>query len=683
MRWKCSSGGNLDKGVTLEKGLPCAVKKRTPVLLELENGGSIDLTNVIEARLNASWDAQLNAYKNNGPLGTTWDWIKDITDLGDSFGKISQMHDNEWDLFRQFHAGNPNKEEVFKKLTGIEYTPDNLEKFINGEILLPSEEAVKNYLDGQEVAVDIMADVCAGGAAFVVAAVSVGGTVFTGGTSLAGIALAAGTGSCIKVLIKGCDAKSAGREYTLQDIAYDSVTGAFSGALAPVTAGIGNAANNFVLKGGRIVLAKAMGKEAIKEGTKLTTKQAVAQAAITTTAKTVEFVVDGSLGGGIDNAFRTGINGGNAEEILDAGITGAKYSAVLGPVMGHAGHAVGKGFCLLKGAVKHADDIAPTSTPKSTRTELREKIASGQKVFQNSDITILKGRLKAPSSKFAETDEAYKALIQKNEAALLAIHLKHAGNSSRTEFIKDVYNIFIKDMDLEGIAPRLEIDPNFPAYGAFDALNRKITINSNYIDKEIIDTIAHELNHFIQFKEMVLTGSDGLERYAHNSVVAYFNRLNKEGKLKEFSQTEFNEMFADQVRNDIATLKRQYSDLMIDPRYPKNTDPNNYYYQKANQYSVGEATYTPERDNILEIESWRRGNLVGDLYNSLTDGSPRDRQIVSGIHNWLMEVNPNISHQDLCDLVADALVISRQPECRLYSVDGFVKYYKQIILNSN
>ncbi|MBP3490520.1 hypothetical protein J6K35_01495, partial [bacterium] len=372
----------------------------TPDIVVTKNGKNISLNKTIQNRLNRLTTNLKKAEDENGFIGKGWSGFKNLTGIGDSSDKVRELQKAEQKLLSQFNANSKNKEKIFLQLTGQKYSQENLLKFLNGEIKLKSELALTGYKEGQKMAVDVTADVVSGVVSFGVYTAAVAAAPFTGGASIAlGVAAAAGTGALVKTGLKYADAKSGGRKYTLKDAGHDVATGAFSGALAPVTAGAGGAV-------GKVVTVQA-GKAGLKAG------------AAKAVAFTAEVSTDGAIGGGVDNAFRTAVDGGSAEEILDAGITGAKYGAVLGPVMGWAGKAVGKTYKVTKGVLKKADDVVPTPTakpkatpeyeldefgqvhlkngaePVKTEVEITGKLEDGQPIIKDADDNALAAKKKA------------------------------------------------------------------------------------------------------------------------------------------------------------------------------------------------------------------------------------------------------------------------------------------------
>lgn len=124
----------------------------------------------------------------------------------------------ERDMLKQLRQPNAKiDQKQFEKITGQKYTKANLEKFKKGEFSQASQK-VAGYQEGQEMAVDVVADVAAGAASFTIYTLSIAAAPFTGGGSIAlGVALAAGTGALVKTGVKYSDAVSGGRKYTLND----------------------------------------------------------------------------------------------------------------------------------------------------------------------------------------------------------------------------------------------------------------------------------------------------------------------------------------------------------------------------------------------------------------------------------------------------------------------------------
>ena len=211
------------------------------------DGKTYNFNKTLENRINNVSINLQKAENSNGFIGSSWNGFKNLTGIGDSSDEVREQQKSEKKLFQQFNNNVKRRPEIFKKLTGADYTPENIEKFIKGEIKLKSEQALNDYKEGQDMAADVGADIVSGIAAVGIYTAAVAAAPFSGGTSIAvGIAAAGASAAAIKTGLKAADAASGGREYTLKDVGHDAVTGAFSGIIAPVTGGIGGAAGKTI-----------------------------------------------------------------------------------------------------------------------------------------------------------------------------------------------------------------------------------------------------------------------------------------------------------------------------------------------------------------------------------------------------------------------------------------------------
>ncbi len=315
------------------------------------------------------------AESKNGFIGKAWSGFKNFTGIGDGSDKVREKLKQEKELLKQFSSDTKKRTEIFKELTGEVYNKENFNRFINGEIKLKSEIALESYKEGQDMACDITGDLVSGVGAVGLYSLAVATIPVTGGLSLAaatitGAGLAVTGGGIIKTLVKHADAKSGGREYDSKQ--RDIATGAFSGLLAPFTAGLGGAIGKTV--------ATKLGAEVFKQGTKQAVntglnhlasasrifnggiKEGLKNAVLNpagysyggTVGKQVlaygaEMASDGMMGGAVDTAFRTAYDGGDADEVLLASLEGGIGGFFLAPILGggmklagKSGHYIGK-----------------------------------------------------------------------------------------------------------------------------------------------------------------------------------------------------------------------------------------------------------------------------------------------------------------------------------------------------
>lgn len=631
-------------------------KKSKPLKAKNPSLGQLD-QNI--AKLN-NQEKKLNKIKKEqGFIGKGWDWFKNKTGIGDSSNKAQMQINAERDMLKQLRQPNTKiDQKQFEKITGQKYTKANLEKFKKGEFSHASQK-VAGYQEGQEMAVDVVADVAAGAASFTIYTLSIATAPFTGGGSIAlGVALAAGTGALVKTGVKYADVVSGGRKYTLNDAKKDASTGAVSGLLAPITAGVGGAIGKTVATKLGLQTIKTVGKEiaedVVENGFKQTLKTSMMSpgafkyvgegAGKKILAYGSEVVTDGVLNGGIDNGFRTAINGGSLSDVAKATGEGALFAPLVGLGLKGTGHVLYRGIG--KKFITQGKEVI-----ENKRIKLKQKMAQGNKVLQNSNTSIPKGALKAPSSKFAETDEAFVNIVRNNKQAIIELNKK-----SGDDFIQGAFALCKKAMGLEGAPIKLKIissGPNYSSAGQKLEESAGIAINRNWQNgnkAELFGAICHELNHMLQYKEMYL-----------NSIINDENLIMSKSFIDWIGKQE--EFFNGHLENYYDKAKI-YSDNFL----------NNYIEPDVN--------FIAYKKQPVEAESSRRGELVCDAYNQVIQNSsanikldPLERQATQQIINNIKRKYPNATIDALQEVANDAIATMRQPEFSNYTVDKFVSYF--------
>lgn len=293
-----------------------------PLVIKTSDGKNFNINQILDNRINKISENLEKAENSNGFIGKAWSGFKNLTGIGDSSDDVRGLIDTEKTLLKEFNANKKKRPEIFKQLTGVDYSPNNLLKFANGQIKLKSEVALNKYKEGQKMAVDITSDMVSGVVAYGIAAACVAGGIaaapFTAGASLGavavGVGIAAGAGAATKVAVKAFDAYTGGREYTLKEASKDAVIGGVSGALAPITIGAGGAVASTTAK----VAPKII-------------------------ANTARYSVEGAMFGAVDGGTRAALEGESLKDVAIATGEGAIGGAIVGNVMGHGGSAIGKG----------------------------------------------------------------------------------------------------------------------------------------------------------------------------------------------------------------------------------------------------------------------------------------------------------------------------------------------------
>lgn len=630
-------------------------KKSKPLKAKSPSLGQLD-QNI--AKLN-NQEKKLNKIKKEqGFIGKGWNWFKNKTGLGDSSNKAQMQINAERDMLKQLRQPNAKiDQKQFEKITGQKYTKANLEKFKKGEFSQASQK-VAGYQEGQEMAVDVVTDVAAGAASFTIYTLSIAAAPFTGGGSIAlGGALAAGTGALVKTSVKYADAVSGGRKYTLNDAKKDASTGAVSGLLAPITAGAGGAIGKTVATKLGLQTIKTVGKEigedVVENSFKQTLKTSLQNPGAfkfvgegvgkKTLAYGSEVLADGVINGGIDNGFRTAVNGGSLSDVAKASGEGALFAPLVGLGMKGTGHVLSRGIG--KKIIAQGKDII-----ENKRMLLKQKMAQGNKVSQNCNTYIPKGSLKAPSPKFAETDEAFINIVRNNKQAILELNKK-----SGDDFIKGAFALCKKAMGLEDAPIKLKIigsGSNYSSVGDNMGKSAGIAINRNWQNgnkAELFAAICHELNHQFQYKEMYI-----------NSTLND-KHLNMSKNLTDWIDKHIEFLDGHENYYDKAEI---YSDNFI------------------NHYIEPDVNFDAYRQQPVEAESMRRGELVRDAYNQVIQDNhtnikldPLERQATQQIINNIKRKYPNATIEALQEVANDAIATMRQPEFSNYTVDKFVSYF--------
>lgn len=631
-------------------------KKSKPIKAKGARLGVVD-QNIV--KLNNQEKRLKKTKKEQGFIGKGWDWLKNKTGIGDSSDKAQMQINAERDMLKQLRQPNAKiDQKQFEKITGQKYTKANLEKFKKGEFSQASQK-VAGYQEGQEMAVDVVTDVAAGAASFTIYTLSIAAAPFTGGGSIAlGGALAAGTGALVKTSVKYADAVSGGRKYTLNDAKKDASTGAVSGLLAPITAGAGGAIGKTVATKLGLQTIKTVGKEIGEDVVENSFKQTLKTSMMSpgafkyvgegagkkVLAYSSEVITDGALNGGIDNGFRTAVNGGSLLDVAKASGEGALFAPLVGLGMKGTGLVLSRGIG--KKFVTHGKEVI-----ENKRMLLKQKMAQGNKVLQNSNTSIPKGALRAPSSKFAETDEAFINIVRNNKQAILELNKK-----SGDDFIKGAFALCKKAMGLEDAPIKLKIigsGSNYSSVGDNMGKSAGIAINRNWQNgnkAELFAAICHELNHQFQYKEMYINST--LNDKHLNMSKNLRNWINKQDEFFD----NHNQYYDDKAKI--------YSDNFI------------------NHYIEPDVNFVAYRQQPVEAESMRRGELVRDAYNQVIQNSsanikldPLERQAAQQIINNIKRKYPNATIEALQEVANDAIATMRQPEFSNYTVDKFVSYF--------
>ncbi len=373
--------------------------------------------------------------KEQGFIGKSWDWLKNKTGIGDGSDKAQSQINAERDMLKQMRQPNSKIDaKQFEKITGQKCTKANVEKFKRGEFS-QVDKKIDGYKEGQEMAVDIVADVVSGVVSYTVYTAAVAAAPFSGGTSiLLGVAVAAGTGALVKSGVKAADAYSGGRKYTFDNLKKDAGTGAVSGALAPVTAGFGGAVGKTVATKLGLQTVKTIGKEIAEDVVENSFKQTLKTSLMSpgafkfvgegvgkkTLAYGSEVLADGVINGGIDNGFRTAVNGGSLSDVVKASGEGALFAPLTGAGMKltavkliPAGFKLaGKLFKKINRGFEYGKQVV-TEASNSVIERMKNKFGVSKAKLTQPDLSVVTAKIKAQFGTNSDYDKSAVARLTK------------------------------------------------------------------------------------------------------------------------------------------------------------------------------------------------------------------------------------------------------------------------------
>lgn len=518
------------------------IKNSSSLVSSLDSSTKQAIITELENQYEQIEDSLDSAKSSNGWISGAWDKFKNWTGIGASSNKSETQLDNMKEQLDSLKENPDNLAEVYKNITGKDFTTDELNKFISGETSLVSEskaaESVSKYSEGQKMATDIVADVVSG----IAAVGAIAAAPFTGGASLL---LAAGVGAGVKVGLKASDCIGNEKTYGLSDLAYDSVTGSINGLFAPISNGLGGAAGTGVAKAFGLEAAentvktalkqtaKTVGKEAAeevleqgakqagkstiskilaKQGTEYVLKEGAESTLKTTIGKVAAYgtdmVVDGALSGATDGLARA-LGEGRIEDIPQDILNGLAGGAVASPLIGGGFRLATKGGSKIGNMIGKSDigdSVADEVSDKSKSSFLNKagelKNAASDKLHQagdkikNSNAYQKAGELKdAAKNKFHQMTKENKvskdSIIPSPDETQIDGQLAFADAAPSSGSIKNVDETIAQTGDNAQIPGQMTLDDlvNKPESDITEkrSLLSKITTLKNKIKTKITD----------------------------------------------------------------------------------------------------------------------------------------------------------------------------------------------------
>ena len=221
-----------------------------------------------------------------------------------------------------------------------------------------------------------------------------------------------------------------------------------------------------------------------------------------------------------------------------------------------------------------------------------------------NQISIPAGKLEAPNVKFAETDEAFRTIVTKRSTEIKELDKI----ADIDEFCQKSFELIKEEMGLDDSGIKLQITDNDNFY---DHETNTVYISRNWAGKEkghvrgegdkaeIFGGIAHELNHYLQWKEIVLNFDS--ENPNWNNIIEYLQKFEGAQKNIEYLIKKY----PDNIELKEAFEKaKSYQDNWLN--YVDAFDENG-------TLKTG-AEYEKYKNQTVEAESFRRGNIVTEEY---------------------------------------------------------------------
>ena len=188
----------------------------------------------------------------------------------------------------------------------------------------------------------------------------------------------------------------------------------------------------------------------------------------------------------------------------------------------------------------------------------------------------------APSDKFSETEEAFEKIIRDYKYDFLKIQAEYDHNIiDKQQYVTQLFSLCCKAMDIDGV--ELDLTENAPNnLWDFSQITREVIINLNG-QWSLMNTIVHELNHFIQLKEQLLTWStpeESLDIGTTNLTVQAIKTSIRDGELP--TQQDIDRYFHDSYAVIYEALKTKYNDIFYGHKYLRYTNTHDYFFKILN-----------------------------------------------------------------------------------------------------
>ena len=249
------------------------------------------------------------------------------------------------------------------------------------------------------------------------------------------------------------------------------------------------------------------------------------------------------------------------------------------------------------------------------------------KTENKSGINIPPGRFAAENAKFPETDEAFVNIVKNRKEDFLTL----SKIEDTDEFIRKGAELILSEMGLEGAPIKIEITDNLNEFSMSEAtlrISRNWTGSGHVAGKgdraEILGGIAHEMNHFLQNKEIYLNAMLRSDDFKYNleltdeceNLMLWSLGADDAGSAKfpyPLEQPDYNFDRANKYMENFLNYVEPYKMEEIDGKKVYVKDENG-------DYVIDDEAFEEYQRQLVEAESNRRGDIVKDEYKKLING---------------------------------------------------------------
>jgi len=274
--------------------------------------------------------------------------------------------------------------------------------------------------------------------------------------------------------------------------------------------------------------------------------------------------------------------------------------------------------------VKAGKDAEAQALLKQASLKPATSLSAAPKITENAHVNIPEGKFAAPNSKFAETDEAFRSIVTKRSADIKELDKI----TDMDEFCRKSFELIKEEMGLEDSG--IKINPNNNNDNSYDVSSNTVYFSMNWAGlkkghvlgqgnkAEIFGGIAHELNHYLQWKEIILNHNG--QDTDNNNLMAIL--ASSDNALDNISYVM--EHYPDNINiKEMYEKAKLYQDNW---KYLGNDENGNARFAYINAFDENGnlktgVEYNKYKEQPVEKESFRRGIIVAEEYRKVISGT--------------------------------------------------------------